>query len=387
MKQLLYFIFVSIFLISCIGHKDKIQNTSEAETILKYTDACSQTMTFSTLFNNVEIIPLDTTQNFLLKEIKQMEFTMNLFFVLDGRKQLFVFDRSGKGLAKIDKVGQGAEEYLEIRGFDISLKDSLICMLVYPSKLMYFTFDGKLVNQEKLNFQGYAMDLSHDAIAIFTDNTTLEKKNLLTIKNLLNGEEKEYVAGQRFLAGQLTPGFQQRRYFTTLSDGKTLFFHPLSNLIYSLDNGNVSVKYKLDFGDKNPPVNINQQTTGSGGPFGFIKEHFPVYGFNSCWENDRYFYIQAYIGENLTDLFYDKKTKIYYSGMLLDDMVDCSVKFTEATNQYLAGYVSADDVLGLIDYMKSKNRDLQEKPARKQLFDFAENVGNPAILLYYFKEQ
>ena len=196
-------------------------------------------------------------------------------------------------------------------------------------------------------------------------------------------EKKDFLPGQKFLHGSIMPAYQQRRYFTKLPDEKALFFYPLSNLVYSLGDMDVTVKYKLDFGDKNPPHDINKQISDNNDLFDFIDEHFPVAGFNSCWENDQYFYIQTRINKEPVDLLYNKKTKKFYAGHLLDDMVDCSTKFTQATNQWLVGYVSANDILDLIDYMQSKN--IPPNATCKKIFDFAENVGNPTILLYKFK--
>lgn len=386
MKSIFSFLLLTSFLLSACTKKvttNQIELTPE--TTLKYSDAKKEKVCFTSLFDSVEVIPLDTIGDFLLDGIKQMHFCLDHIFITDQSKRLFVFDQKGIGQTIIDRFGQGGDEYIDIRNFDISLSDSLICALVYPSKLMYFTFDGKLVRQEQLDTRGFALNVSDKTITIFNDNAPEDKDKLLTIKDRNSQKEQDFIPGQRFLKGRTMPAYQQRRYFTKLPNGEALFFHPLSNLIYSLGNKEITIKYKLDFGNNNPSSDINLQLSENDDIFNTLDEYFPVIGFNSCWENDHYFYIQTRINKKPVDLLYDKKNKVFYAGLLLDDMVDCSVKFTQATNQHLIGYASTNDILDLLDYMKSKNLNLSEKKAQKKLFDLSERTGNPAVLRYKFK--
>ena len=114
-------------------------------TVLAYDQAQPLELKYSDLFSRVEIVPLDTTDNFLLSEVEQLCYAFDRFFVLCDN-EVFVFDRQGKGKVRINRRGQGREEYLSVCGLEVSEADSLICLLTYPPKLMYFPSSEKYIS-------------------------------------------------------------------------------------------------------------------------------------------------------------------------------------------------------------------------------------------------
>lgn len=376
-------------IISCSSRSNLRDSVLNIEKNIRYADAIQMNKKYSDLFNDVKIIPFDTVGNFMIRDIKQMKFALDHFFLIDESQQLLVFDRQGKGRTKINRKGQGKDEYISIRGVDISLSDSLICLLTYPSKLMYFSLDGNFIKDIDVDFQGFEMALINEkAIAIYTDNVEMmgtEEKTLLKVQNLVTGEYEGYVDGYDFLVDRKIPAFQQRRVFTTLSSGEVLFFQPISNNIYSISQDNVSIKYRIDFEDKNPPINLAKQVSPTVSSIDFIQDCFSVYGFNSYWENDKYFYIQANINKQLTDLLFDKREQKLYAGLIKDDLTECQPKLLGATANYLVAYISAEDVITLIDYLNYQDIDISQMEVLNNISDFADNEGNPIAFMYFFQ--
>lgn len=94
---------------------------------------------------------------------------------------------------------------------------------------------------------------------IFTDNLNFSDDGnifLLKIFNKNNGTVKPLIKGYKNLGNRMLPSFQQKHVFTHTEKGdEILFFHPLSNHIWSVSSmDSVRVKYTIDFGDDNPPV-------------------------------------------------------------------------------------------------------------------------------------
>ena len=187
--------------VSCVSGTKDSNGKVEAETTLVYDQSNELTLKYSDLFSGVELIPLDTTGDFLVTRIRQMKFALDHFFIQDEDKQLFVFDRQGKGCCIINKQGSGAEEYLSIRGFDVQEVDSTICLFTYPKRMMRFSLDGKLLDVSDMEVDGFDfLFLKDRSWAIFTDNVN-EDPQLLAVSDLSTGKTSRYIPGYRSSSG------------------------------------------------------------------------------------------------------------------------------------------------------------------------------------------
>lgn len=383
-----YFLLLLLLsVVSCVPKTKDVEGKIDAETTLFYEQSSELSQKYSDLFSDVEIHPLDTTGDFLITKIRQMKFALGHFFVQDQDKQLFVFDRQGKGRCIINKQGPGAQEYLSIRGFDVLETDSTVCLFTYPKRMMRFSLDGKLLGVSDMEMDGFDfLFLKDRSLAVFTDNVE-EDPQLLAVSNLSTGETSRYIPGYRSFAGRKIPIYQQARFFSRLPDGEVLFFHPLSNMIYSVSSDGVSVKYLIDFGKKNPQVEYPEDMSPMSHVDDFVEKNQKVYGFNSCWENGKYFYIQTKVDGKPVDILFDKEKQVLYSGYFKDDLTECQVFLSGATDSCLAGYVTVDVVVELVDYLKSKSTKEAELTLQKlgKLVNYAENDGNPIVCLYHFK--
>jgi len=90
------------------------------------------------VFFDVEYIALETnddfvTQGFVLSIGKDLMIVKNYFN--DG--DIFIFDRTGKGLSKINRKGQGAEEYISISDIEIDEANNELFVNVNKRILVY----------------------------------------------------------------------------------------------------------------------------------------------------------------------------------------------------------------------------------------------------------
>lgn len=376
--------------VSCTRNVQK-SDSLPVETVLNVSESQEKKFRYSELFDSIRIIPLDTVGDFLLSDAVNVKFELGRVFVRDRGNRIFIFDENGKGLAKIDQKGQGANEYLQIEGFDVSVSDSTLCLYVYPSRLMFWDFKGNLVNKKKVPFGGEDMALlDDDKAAIFVDNerTTREKRMpQLEILDLSDGTSEGYFPGYPFYAGGNVTVFQQRRFFTRTPSGECLFVHPLSNDILSVSGSGVKVKYRLDFGEQTPHPELKEGFVEPGALFSYIGKEFPVYGFNSYWENDRWFSLNMYINKRMTDLLYDKYNGVLYNcGIMNDDVTDTMVCPVKAENDYLVCYLNAGNIIMQEDYLQSKGKSKKDNPVYADLLDAARKYENPIICLLYFKK-
>lgn len=69
---------------------------------------------------NVEYIPLETTDSSLLGSVDKILFRNNCFYVLDKMSGgIYVFDRRGNFISSVMKHGEGPDEYIELMDMDV----------------------------------------------------------------------------------------------------------------------------------------------------------------------------------------------------------------------------------------------------------------------------
>lgn len=110
MRKILLFVFITTHLLGC---SDKTQSEGEYPMI----DIVGQVEKYqraycSDYFSTIELIPLETGDDFLLDIVPypSIAFKDDLFLMRGGKRR-FTFDRSGKFLHQIGELGQGPGEY------------------------------------------------------------------------------------------------------------------------------------------------------------------------------------------------------------------------------------------------------------------------------------
>ncbi|MFR9542636.1 MAG: 6-bladed beta-propeller [Rikenellaceae bacterium] len=81
-------------------------------------------VSFYDVYDSIEIIPLETTEESILiyRQTKPAKMVLHddKFYILDENK-IFIFDSNGKYISKINKQGRGRGEYSEISDFNINM--------------------------------------------------------------------------------------------------------------------------------------------------------------------------------------------------------------------------------------------------------------------------
>ena len=220
-------------------------------------------------------------------------------------------------------------------------------------------------------------------------NSTVDHRaNQLELWDLNAGNSKGFLPGYRWLAGGTMPSFQQHRVFTSTAGSECLLVHPLSNNIYRISDDGVSVKYRIDFGSRNPVPEEKDDFVAPEEVVSYLEKEFPVYGFNSCWENGSWLHISAYSSGKLTNILYDKHRNILFDcGPLNDDMTDAMTFPVKATDDYLVGFANSGDIIGLEEYRQMKGKNVRDNnPVYAKLLDAAQRLENPVVCLYHFKK-
>lgn len=112
-----------------------------------------ETINLSSIGKELSYIPLETTPECLIQEIKKILFSDSFIFVSDF-KRLLQFDRNGKFIRQIGSAGMGPGEYISVGDFCIDeQKKEIYIIFSSAPKLLIFGFDGVFKNSINLSFR------------------------------------------------------------------------------------------------------------------------------------------------------------------------------------------------------------------------------------------
>lgn len=100
-------------------------------------------MYLSEIAEKVEYVFLETSNECLLDKIKKVIVDDSLVFISD-KKQLLIFNSSGKFITAVGGVGRGPGEYVEVMDFSVDLsKDRIFVLDRYQQKVLCYAYNGK----------------------------------------------------------------------------------------------------------------------------------------------------------------------------------------------------------------------------------------------------
>jgi hypothetical protein len=253
--------------IACNSNQDfkkeawAIQKSDDFKTINVF-DQYTPGINISMFGNEIEYIPLETSENSLIGNIDKLLYTDNKLFVLDLKvaHTLFVFDFSGKLIYK-KKVGLGGPgEFKSIKDFAIDSQSNRLYIYSDSERkiFQYILEDGAFVSTFRLNN------------AVF-DNLYVDSKNRFLLTR--DGRPSYKTSGygefricQIDSTGKLEngwldyPGFQFTSFdksSTTLtgSESKDLIIRrPLKDTVYVFKNDSVQALCKINFGETSQKI-------------------------------------------------------------------------------------------------------------------------------------
>lgn len=110
----------------------------------------------SSIADDIEYIPLETTPNCLIGNHRALEVTPLKKYLLihEHNKVMKLFDRQGNFLNTIGRIGKGPEEYIPLNKYFVDEKQEIIYLLSNNNKCLIYGFDGHL--KREINLQNYA---------------------------------------------------------------------------------------------------------------------------------------------------------------------------------------------------------------------------------------
>lgn len=291
----------------------------------------NETFNLEEIYSKFHLIPLETTEECLLREIDKVIFFEKIFILDNTKTALYCYNADGKFLFKIDRRGKSINEYYEISDFTINREDSLLIIMdLNTQKLLEFDLNGNFVQANEIKNNLPSIKVAH-----FSDNTYLVArynayKEGVTTRNCVhliddNGnvisENISYSPEwDNYLMSTFGLGYYRDNIiFPNFTDASIYEFNKKESISYP--------KYTLDFGSKSINTDIlkklkakslerntNSASARINKTISQINELGYVVGPTEAYETEDYLYFKAlYKGKEVFGFYCKSNGKVIFN--------------------------------------------------------------------------
>jgi len=286
------------FILLCLAACSSMQK----ETVKTLTVAKTSTdnIAMSEISSSVKTVALKTSDSLLIGSISKIMHQGNIIYLSDGNA-LYKFNNNGKFMGKIDKKGDGPDEYKGISDFQIDSNNDVWILSRKGKQLSLFGWDGSMKNSIKLNnLVSTICLLSDKTMYLFSGNET-DGDNNAQIKrlNLQTKQMEESYLPINSKKAQYLFVKSPNHFNRAQSSDKAYFFDIFNDTVYQVTEANITPAYYIDINKKNIPSSF----------FDSNYENIMVF-FQALFKHD-YAYGTAIFGESgknyIVSYFYNKQ--------------------------------------------------------------------------------
>lgn len=339
-RQIIYAIVtVNLLLLSC-------QSTTgiETEFLLNVEVNVEQTDTISDFFDEkYTAIPLETNDDFFIAQIDKIQITDSCIYISDATVQgaLFIFNRDGFFLNKIQHRGVGKGEYVDFVDFDV-FKSKIYILSRTSKKIFIYSSDNKLLDEIPLNdWYQFLHVLDERKLLLYSDYANNTKKNLICLDyqdNKIIDSYLPFPVNQNILSSQ--------RPFNVSSTGKLFIKQPYSYTIYEYDEGGLYEKYKFAF-NTTEQLSQNIENLNFHDLYKQLRHKSLVKQISSITQIDSVLYISFTLDYRINLVKVDLNTG-KYKRLILEDRKDFPFSFMKPETyykDYAVSFLEADVIL------------------------------------------
>ena len=236
MKTNVLFLAVALFFAACTSHQESSVTTIQVDPM--------KLSSPDDIFESCKVIFLDSTRKALLTNPQKIMSTDDYYFISDNWKQIKVFDKEGRFVSEVNRVGRSGQEYLNVTNFDVV--GSTVYVLSRGNKKLYeYDICGKYINSYELDdWYAEALMVDSNTALLFSGNSNDKMKNYVLF-DLKQGKSvaecDDFSVNAGLLMGQM---------HLTRNDGNILTSKVFDYNIYQYDNNAIIPILNLAFDTK-----------------------------------------------------------------------------------------------------------------------------------------
>ena len=364
MKHIHHILFITCFIF--VGCKNETIKNADS---IDLSNSIRSDISVFDIFSKVEIIPLETTKESVITPfLINVEPVDSFFYVLDFNQEvIFIFDSAGNYQRKLDKNGQGPQDYYGLVDFNINRFTGNLELLSTYGYLQIYDKSGN-EHKEKVDISEIIAvrnveNLTEDVYVFFAYSGREDKEKMF----FYSRNEKKIIAKEYDFPGKvlITSFGHNITPFYFYSDS-IFFFQAFNGDIFSIDIQNFKLvpRYSWDFGENtlekskivpyNDTPNYYRQLSANGS-----RKYAMQFGLNA--ENSHYFMTSFFFNNKPMGLIHNKKdnTNIilrhFKEGFqCVPHFMDEEAMYSWFTYDYLSGIVN-ESVLDEENKIKLRN--------------------------------
>lgn len=344
-------------------------------------------------FAKAKIIPLPTSDDLLIGNINRIRTSENSICLSDGNA-LYKFSRTGEFLGKIEKKGQGPDEYQAIADFVIAEDGNVWVLGNGKTSLMLYSWNNKLMKEVKIE-SSYS-----SRIALMGNKLILNNANFLTDNNKhslqvidLNTSEtiSRFLPIDEHKAKYLY--MMETNNFQPSENDTTCYFNTSHNdTIYRITPNTCQAHQAFDWGGKNIPADFYHQSfqdvmefnqkLAEGKIFGIS---FQVHSDNHQWVG----YIKKGKGNYSAIISKDATKQATLQEIIIDELNGFPMPIAGqgwTDNKYVTGHNEIVFILqptDILDYIDEHAPEAKEEIKKK--IQYTSDDQNPVLMVVNLK--
>ncbi|MBQ8593574.1 MAG: 6-bladed beta-propeller [Bacteroidaceae bacterium] len=352
-------------------------------------DGAVDSVLYSSLFENIEYIPLETTDSSLIGNIDKLIVAENSLVIVDKSitKAIYCVDKKGKFKFKISELGIGPDEYVDINDVDFDeAKQEFLIYSTATNKIVFYGTNGQFLCARKVPHKGLALAKTNvGSFVLYSSYLPQANKDDGETPNILICDDEKVIEESFLFDNRITTSVTWTSFpwFSRFND--TLAIKPdHNNIVFHICKNEIKPAYMFDFGKYNINSDYWEVATSKGMTSKRMNEYVNESGVCESvrfLESCDYVYVEYYHRNRTYHILYSKKT-----GKVLN--------FRKAINDinYLSSFnpiaIENDKLYGLIS--PSILARISSDKIRKLLFGSeigeVEFSDNPILIVFKLKQ-
>lgn len=312
--------------------------------------------------SRLDYIPLETNDSVLIHEIVSIRKDKDSYYVSDGLV-LYRFNKEGKLTGKIDKRGNGPDEYINITDFQVTPEGDVWLLCRNQKQIKKYAWNGNPLQTISLEHWVEKFFLQGDLMYLYGGNETGEgngfKIHILDYAS--NKIISKYLPINEYQSKYLHVKLQQ----CFLQTEESLYFYQVFNdTIYKLSQDMATSYLYVNLGDRNIPFAFyNQKYQNIMEFFQKLMKESYAYGLPSFGESSSSYIFSFIYNEQQYLISYPKKEerKVWMATHCVvgDDMLrNFKIDFTESSfyTQKDGDLLMALNSDQIMEYAQTNNR-------------------------------
>ena len=312
-KKIIFVLFVFCIAFSCRKQTENSLDVIKIDVDMK----ASVKQPIETFFSAIEVVPLETTEESLLKKCGKVIFNNDKYYILDeGQHVIFVFDKHGHFIrSSKHKQGRGPGEYGTIMDFDFNPQTGYIEILDVSSyKIRRYDEDFNFINEfiypktmYNASFFSTFKAITSDLLVFYSSSGPVRDKDVLL---LYSTSKNELIKRVEIQSIKHRLGITQE-YSFYMRDSALFFTNKYpNNDIYQILYNEEEIKRVVEFHFGEHTFCISDMSERSFENGNFIEMNNDRFAFPQAkYENDSSYFSIVYFKNELHLVTYNKKTK------------------------------------------------------------------------------